>query len=118
MTLALASLSAAASTTFSAAIVFSLTFSLRNVSDGCRDHVGEAAELVDQLFRDRLGVHARDRHEQQKLEQLIIRKRIAPAVQEAFAQSLAMAKIMRKVFAPRFGQLRCRAARASPSARG
>ena len=86
--------------------------------DGRGDDIAERPEAVDEALGQRLGVHARDRHEQEKLEQLVIGERVAPAVHEALAQSLAMAKIVRKVVAPRFGQLRCRGARAALSARG
>jgi hypothetical protein len=75
-------------------------------------------EIVDQGFRDRLGVDARDRHEQEQLEQLVVGKGIAPAIEKALAQPLAMTVIVRKLVAPRFGQLSYRGARAAPSARG
>src|SRR5437764_707493 len=58
--------------------------------DRRRDHLGERAELLEELLGERLEVDARDGAEQHQLDELVIRQRIAAALEETLAQALAM----------------------------
>jgi hypothetical protein len=60
-----------------------------------RDHFRERAKGRDQRLRERLDVAPRQGAEQHRLQQLVIGERIGTDGAEAFAQTLAMAVIVR-----------------------
>src|SRR5262249_41410911 len=62
-------------------------------------HGGEAAEALDQAFGRRLRILARYPGEEEKFEQLIIRKRRSTSFEQALPQALAMAKVIRLLVA-------------------
>src|SRR5262249_21677160 len=64
--------------------------------DRCGDRLGEGAEARDEVLGERLHVAAHQRAGQDELEQLIIRQRIAAGAEEALAQPLAMAVVVRR----------------------
>jgi hypothetical protein len=51
--------------------------------------------LLEQRFRERLGVAARDRREQRHFQELVIAQRGRPRAKETLAQALTVAVIMR-----------------------
>ena len=61
------------------------------------DHLGEAAEGVDQSFRDGLHVPPRYGQEQEKLQKLVVWKGVRARVHEPRAQALAVLVIVRLI---------------------
>ena len=59
------------------------------------EHLGEGAEMLDELLGERLDVALRDRAEEQQLEQLVVGQGGVAGVEEALAQTLAMAEMVR-----------------------
>ena len=80
------------------------------------DHFRERAEFLQKLFRQRLGVAPRQRREQRHFQQLVVAQRIRARAEEALAQPLAMAVIMRLFdgFFLRAGRLAGHRARSMP----
>ena len=62
---------------------------------GRRDHAAQVAERGQQPLGERLHVDARDGVEEQQLEDLVLRHRRVAALQEALAQPLPVAPIVR-----------------------
>ncbi len=64
---------------------------------GCRraKHLGQGAEAGDQRLGNGLGVDAWDQPEEQKLEQFVVGQGVRSAGDEAFAQTVAVAMVMR-----------------------
>ena len=72
----------------------------------CGDDIGKASEFVDEGFCQRFCIRARNRHEQQQFQELLIGQRLRTARKETFAQPFAMADIVRKLCNSGFSQLR------------
>ncbi len=66
------------------------------------EHLRQRTETGDQRLGDRLGVDARDQPEKQQFEELIVGQGVRAARDEALAQAVAMAVIMRLLCATAF----------------
>jgi hypothetical protein len=69
------------------------------------NHICEAAELPDQPLGDGLHIRARLGKEEKQFEQLVVRQRLAPRFEEAGAQALAVAGIVRFVLRRHCGRI-------------
>lgn len=69
-------------------------------ADGRAKHLGQGTEAGEQRLGDRLGVGARDQAEEQEFQKLIVGQGVGTCRGEAFAQTVAMAEIMRLLLDP------------------
>ena len=67
--------------------------------DGGGKHLGEGAEPPDEFLGDQLDVAARNGAEQHTLQELVVGQGFAAVLGEAGAQTVAVAVVMRRVFA-------------------